>query len=167
MILSLKPVYITYIWRMFSKDEAKTLREEFWDSFKALSGRRRASKKLPGNWMLSQTGIKALNLRFHVDREVAQVGIDLETRNMDKKIELYEKLESLKKLLEGAMESPLIWELEYIRENGKAVSRIYLQMEGVDIYKRDTWAEAHKFMYANMMKLETFFLEYQDFLKYG
>ena len=152
---------------MFSKEEAKALREEFWDQFKTLSIRRRIRKKLPGEWLLTNTGIKALNLRFHVDREVAQVGIDLETRNMDKKIELYEKLESLKKLLEEAMESPMIWELEYIRENGKSVSRIYLQMEGVDIYKRDTWAGAHKFMYDNMMKLEAFFGEYQDFLKYA
>ena len=152
---------------MFSKEEAKKLREEFWDQFKRMSSGRRARKKLPGNWMLDQTVIKALNLRFHVDREVAQVGIDLETRNMDKRIELYEKLESLKKLLEEAIESPMIWELEYIRENGKSVSRIYLQMEGVDIYKQDTWSEAHKFMYTNMMKLETFFKEYRDFIKYG
>jgi len=152
---------------MFSKEEAKKLREEFWDQFKHMSAVKRARKKMPGNWMLDHTGIKALNLRFHVDREVAQVGIDLETRNMDKKIELYEKLESLKKLLEEAMESPMIWELEYIRENGKSVSRIYLQMEGVDIYKRDTWAGAHKFMYAYMMKLEEFFQEYRDFLKYA
>lgn len=152
---------------MFSKEEAKILREEFWDRFKKISAGRRAKKKLPGNWMLDQTGIKALNLRFHVDREVAQVGIDLETRNMDKRIEHYEKLESLKKLLEEAMEAPLIWELEYIRENGKSVSRIYLQMEGVDIYNPDTWDGAHKFMYENMMKLETFYREYSDFLKYG
>lgn len=152
---------------MFSKEEAKKLREEFWDQFKRMSSGKRARKKLPGNWMLDHTGIKALNLRFHVDRKVAQVGIDLETRNMDKRIELFEKLESLKKLLEKAMESPMIWELEYIRENGKSVSRIYLQMEGVDIYKRDTWSEAQKFMYANMMKLEAFYEEYRDFIKYG
>jgi len=152
---------------MFSKEKAKEIREEFWDSFKQLSSGRRAGKGLPGNWMLAQTGIKALNLRFHVDREVAQVGIDLETRNMDKRIELYEKLESLKKLLEEAMESPLIWELDYIRENGKSVSRIYLQLEGVDIYKRETWPGAFQFMYKNMMKLEEFFMEYKDYIKSG
>lgn len=143
------------------------MREEFWDSFKQLSAGRRARKGLPGNWLLSQTGMKALNLRFHVDREVAQVGIDLETKNMDKRIELYERLESLKKLLEEAMESQLIWELEYIRENGKSVSRIYLQLEGVDIYNRETWARAHQFMYENMTKLEAFFREYRDFLKHA
>lgn len=158
---------MNYIWHMFSKEEAKQLREEFWDRFKSMSAPQRARKKLPGKWVLTQTGIKALNLRFHVDREVAQVGIDLETRNLDKRIELYEKVESLKKLMEEAMEAPMIWELEYIRENGKSVSRIYLQLEDVDIYNRETWSTAHKFMYENMMKLEAFYLEYCDYLKHG
>jgi hypothetical protein len=152
---------------MFSKEEAKEMREEFWDSFRQLSVKRRTRKKLPGNWMLSQTGIKALNLRFHVDREVVQVGIDVETRNMEKRIELYEKLESLKKRLEEAMGSPLQWELEYIRENGKSVSRIYMEKQGVDIYNRETWPGAHRFMYEQMMKLEIFYREYKDFIKYG
>ena len=152
---------------MFSKEEAKALREEFWDRFKQMSVRRRSSLGLPANWILTQTGIRALNLKFHVDRKVAQVGIDLETRNMDKRIELYEKLESLRKLLEESMGSPMNWELDYIRENGKSVSRIYLKKEEVDIYRRDTWPEAQQFMYDNMLKLESFFNEYRDYLKYG
>lgn len=152
---------------MFSKEEAKALREEFWDAFRQMSDRRRRRKGLPGNWILTQTGIRALNLKFHVDRNVAQVGIDLETRNMDKRIELYEKLESLRKLLEDSMGSPMNWELDYTRENGKSVSRIYLQKEEVDIYQRDTWPVAHQFMYDNMLKLESFFNAYRDYLKYG
>lgn len=70
---------------MYSKEESKALREEFWNQF----------KKMSGTWLLSNTGIKALNLRFHVDREVAQVGIDLETKNMDKRLELFEKMNKL------------------------------------------------------------------------
>lgn len=152
---------------MFSKEESKALREEFWEKFKVFSTGKRLRKKLPGHWMLAQTGIKALNLRFHVDRKVAQVGIDLETRNMDKRLELYEKLESVKKILEEAMGEAMIWELEYIRENGKSVSRIYQQIEEVDIYNRETWPRAHRFMYERMMKLEAFYIEYRDLFKYG
>ena len=61
----------------------------------------------------------------------------------------------------------MIWEIEYILENGKSVSRIYVQLEGVDIYDHETWSKAHRFMYDNMMRLEEFFREYRDFLKYG
>ena len=152
---------------MFSKEGAKQLREEFWDQFLSLSKHRRMRKRLPGDWILTQTGVKALNLKFHVDREVVQVGIDLETRNMDKRIELYEKLESLRKILEETMDEPMTWELDYLRENGKSVSRIYLQLEGVDIYESSTWPAAHEFMYRKMMKLEEFYREYRDFFKYS
>jgi len=152
---------------MFSKEEAKQLREEFWGQFLTLSRQRRIRKKLPGDWILNQTGVKALNLKFHVDREVAQVGIDLETRNMDKRIGLYEKLESVKKILEATLEEPMTWELDYLRENGKSVSRIYLELEGVDIYESSTWPTAHEFMYQKMMKLEEFYREYRDFFKYS
>jgi len=152
---------------MFSKEEAKQLREEFWDQFLTISRQRRKRLRLPGAWILTRTGVKALNLKFHVDRKVAQVGIDLETRNMDKRIELYEKLESVKKILEETMGEAMTWELDYLRENGKSVSRIYLQLDNVDIYDSSTWPAAHEFMYGKMMKLEEFYLEYRDFFKYS
>lgn len=151
---------------MFSKEEAKLLREEFWDQFLTISRHRRLRKKLSGDWILTRTGVKALNLKFHVDTKVAQVGIDLETRNMDKRIELYEKLESVKKILEKFMGDNMNWELDYIRENGKSVSRIYLEKQGVNIYDSGTWPAAHEFMYRKMCKLEEFYEEYRDFFKY-
>jgi hypothetical protein len=152
---------------MYTREEAKLIRKEFWDSFASLSVRKRLAKKLPGKWMLDHTGIRALNLRFHVNREVAQVGIDLETRNMDKRFELYDKLEAVKKVLEEAVGEPMMWELEYIRENGKSVSRIYTEIDGIDIYDRNTWNRAHDFMMDRMLKLELFYREYQDYFKYG
>jgi len=156
-----------YIWSMFSQEEAKALREEFWDTFNAVSAGKRSRKRLPADWILGRTGVKALNLKFHVDRKVAQVGIDLETRNMDKRLTLYEKLESVKKILESTLGEPMNWELDYLRENGKSVSRIYLELEGIDIYDRNTWPAAHEFMYEKMMKLEDFYREYRDFFKYA
>jgi len=152
---------------MFSKEEAKQLREEFWDQFLTISRHRRLRKKLPGDWILTRTGVKALNLKFHVDTKVAQVGIDLETRNMDKRIELYEKLESVKKILENTMGEAMNWELDYLRENGKSVSRIYLEEKGINIYDSGTWPAAHEFMYRKMSKLEEFYEEYRDFFKYA
>ncbi|MFO7933381.1 MAG: DUF4268 domain-containing protein [Bacteroidales bacterium] len=152
---------------MYSKEEAKSLREDFWEAFRSMSARKRLRRKRPARWLQNNTGIKALNLRFHVDREAAQVGIDIETKNMEKRLELYEKLESVKKKLEEAMGEPMIWAMEYIRENGKSVSRVYVQREGIDIYNQDTWKEAHEFMFDKMMLLEDFYREHRDFFKYG
>jgi hypothetical protein len=86
---------------------------------------------------------------------------------MDKRLELYDKLEAVKKVLEEAVGEPMMWELEYIRENGKSVSRIYTEIDGIDIYDRNTWNRAHDFMMDRMLKLELFYREYQDYFKYG
>lgn len=151
---------------MWSKEEAKEIREEFWGRFKSYSSLRRKQKKLPSSWTLSNTGIKALNLKFHIDLKVAQVGIDLETRNLDKRLELFERLEAVKKVLEEEyMKCALTWELDYERENGKSISRIYVEKDGIDIYDRETWPEAFKFMHTNMMRLEAFYDEYRDYIK--
>ena len=65
------------------------------------------------------------------------------------------------------MEAQMNWVLDYVRENVISVSRIYLQKENIDIYNKETWSRANPFMYENMMKLESFNREYNEYLKYG
>ena len=150
---------------MYTKEEAKQLREEFWINFHRYSLPRKKGKSLPPKWVMDKTGINALSLRFSLEEKKAMVGIDIETRSMDKRLELYDKLETLKKLLHEAMGTEMVWELEYERENGKSVSRIYTFIEGVEIYDRGCWGDTYKFFYSNMVKLEGFFEEYRDYLK--
>jgi len=149
---------------MFSKEEAKNIRNEFWDSFKSFSARKRRKSGKPAKWLMDSTGIKAVNLKFHVDTEIALVGIDIETISLDRRIELFEKMEGLRKLLDEAMEVPMIWELDYLRENGKSVSRIYTSIRNVNIYQKETWPEIMSFFWEKMSRLEEFFLEYKDYI---
>jgi len=110
------------------------------------------------------TGIRAVNLKFHFDKSQALVGLDIETSSMDRRLELFEKMESLKKLLNDAMGTKMHWELDYIRENGKSVSRIFTAIENVDIYNRECWPVVMEFFYEKMNRLEDFFIEYKDYI---
>jgi hypothetical protein len=152
---------------MYSKEEAKTLRNDFWLGFRKYTNRRRMKQKRSGKWILTRTGINAMNLKFHIDREIAQVGIDLETGNMEKRLELFEKLEATRSILEQHMQEPMNWELEYIRENGKSISRICVQLDEVDLYDPSTWKKVYRFFFEKMDALETYFTEYKDYLRYG
>jgi hypothetical protein len=147
---------------MYTAEEKKSLRVEFWDQFRKLSGKKRRRLGLPSKWVGEYTGIKYLNLKFHFDISVALVGIDIVTNDLDKRIDAYEKLEQMKKLLEEAMGSAMVWELLYITESGREISRIYKKVEGVDIYDRSCWPAVSEFLYINMINLEKFFLEYKD-----
>jgi hypothetical protein len=152
---------------MYSKEESKKIRLRYWNQFKSWSGRKRTKSGKKGRWLMNDTGMKQLKLKFHFDDVKAQVGIEIETRNLDKRIEIWEKLESLKSILEKKAEFPLTWELEYQLDTGKTVSRIYDQLEEVNIYDPTCWKTVNSFLYSRMAVFEDFYLDYNDFLKYG
>lgn len=152
---------------MYSREEAKELRVTFWKQFQDFTNKRRKNKGRTGKWILDKTGINALNLRFHFDEQTALVGIDIETRNLDKRLEMYEKLESTRSQINKALGENATWELEYIRENNKAVSRIYTSIEEVSILESQTWNRVNMFFFDRMTALEDYFLEYKDYLRYS
>lgn len=152
---------------MYAKDELKNTREEFWNEFKSWSGGKRIKAGKHGKWIMNDTGIKQLKLKFHFDDKIALAGIEIDTRNLDKRIELWDKLEKTKKLLEEKLSGQLFWEMEYLLEVNKTVSRVYCRIENVSIYDRPCWKRVNDFFFSKMTGFEDFFLEYKDYFKYG
>lgn len=150
---------------MLNKEETKQLREDFWTRFRNYSAVRRKQKGKPALWIMNHTKIAQLKLKFEFETEKAIVGIDIETRNLDKRINLFSKLEQFKTILETTMGTEMIWELEYTLSNGKSISRIYVEKPGVSIYNKEDWPEVFSFLYKNMMKLEKFYEEYWEGIK--
>jgi hypothetical protein len=151
---------------MYTKEEAKKIREEYWNQFRSWSARLRTRNGKKGRWMLNDTGIKQLKLKFHFDEERALAGIDVDTRNLDKRIEIWDKLESLKPRLEEIADFELIWDMEFAVDKEKSVSRIYTDLVPVNIYEKKDWKKVNTFFYERMTIIEDFFLEYKDYLKY-
>jgi hypothetical protein len=116
---------------------------------------------------MNNTGIRQLKLKFDFDENRAAVGFDVETRNMDKRIHVYGKLERLKTILETAMGQTLIWDIDHILPTGKSISRVYLEKNNVSIYQKEDWPQVIDFFYKNMIILEKVFEEYKDYLKYS
>ncbi len=150
---------------MFSKEEAKELRLEFWQK---LSNR---TRRLPGQkgrkrlWIGDNTGIKGLDLRFDVGREKIIVALEINKKKEEDRLALYEKLEAAKGLFEREFEGPLIWDFAYTKDNGRDVCRVYVEQPG-DMYVREAWPEIFTFMIDRMIRLEKAFLEVKDYLKY-
>ena len=148
---------------MFSKEEAKELRLEFWQK---LSNR---TRRLPGQkgrkrlWISDKTGIKGLDLRFDVGREKVIVALEINIKDEAKRLALYEKLEAAKTLFEEQFGESLIWDFAYIKDNGREVCRIYVERPG-DMYIKETWPEIQKFMIDKMIRMEKAFLEVKDYL---
>ena len=140
---------------MFSKEEARKLREDFWIAF---------GKSYPRKWILYKTKIKGLSFKFHFNSKSAMVSLDVDT-DFEQRVLLWEKLTALKSILTEEFLPNAIYEDFYALDNKKEISRIYVTLEDVSIHNKNTWQETMQFLYATMEKVEVFFLEYRAILE--
>ena len=140
---------------MFSKDEAKQLRQDFWIAF---------GKSYPRKWILYDTKIKDFSLKFHFDTTMAMVSMDIENKDLEKRIELWEKLISIQSVLKKEYVPNVIFEEYTFLENQIEISRIYIKKERVSIHNKNTWQETMVFLNEYMKKFEAFFIDFEDIL---
>ncbi len=138
---------------MFSKEQSKQIRQEFWTTF---------GKEYPRKWLLYNTKIKDLSLKFTFTTKLAQVSIDIENNDHDIRAYYYDKFVSLQNILTSEFIDSIIFDNSYELENGKTISRVYIELKNVSIHNRNTWKEVMDFFNENMLKLESFFIEYKD-----
>lgn len=141
---------------MYSKEETQKLKREFWVTF---------AEKYPRKWLLYDTKIKDFSFKFYVDNKKAQVLIDIEQRSDDKRNAYFDKIEALKNILEEEFIKDLVFERNYILENGKTISRIWVERLGVSVSNRSYWDEIFDFYNEKMNALELFYSEYDEFIK--
>jgi len=141
---------------MYSKEESQKIKREFWVSF---------ADKYPRKWVLYDTKIKDFSFKFFVDNKKAQVLIDIEHRSAEKRLAYFEKLETLKKILEEEFIKDLVFEKEYVLESGKTISRIWVEKQGVGFSNRYHWDTIFDFFFEKMNALELFYIEYDEFIK--
>ncbi len=141
---------------MFSKEESRQLRQEFWTSF---------GKSFPRKWILYNTKLKGVSFKFHFDTKKALVALDIED-DLEHRINYWEKLTALKAILLEDYLPEAIFEEAYILENGKEISRIYVPLpQKVSIHNKNTWQEAMVFFNTTMDKFESFFETYKEVIE--
>ncbi|WP_299254652.1 DUF4268 domain-containing protein [uncultured Aquimarina sp.] len=140
---------------MFSKEESKTIRQEFWTTFGSV---------YPRKWLLYNTKIKDVTLKFTFTTKFAQVSIDIEPYDEIIRAYYYDKFLSLKNIISTEYLNDIIFNDFYELENGKVISRLYVELPYVSVYNKKTWKDTMEFLEEKMSKLEEFFLEYKDFI---
>lgn len=141
---------------MFNKEESKQVRQKFWTTF---------GQAYPRKWLLYNTKIKELVLKFTCNTEFAQVSIDIESKDSFYREYYYDKLWSLENLLKTEYIPSIILDPEYELAPGRVVSRVYVQLNGVSIHDERTWPRIFDFFYQNMEQLELFFYEFAHFIR--
>ena len=141
---------------MFSKEEALQIKKDFWIAFAA---------EYPRKWLLYNTKIKDVTFKFYVDNKKAQVLLDIEPKDENKRIIYYEKVESLKNILLEDYLDDVIFERNFYLETGKIISRVWVEKTGISINNKNTWPEIFDFFAEKMDAFERFFYENEDYIK--
>jgi len=141
---------------MFSKEEAQRIKKEFWIAF---------AEAYPRKWLLYNTKIKDFSFKFYVDNKKAQVLLEIEPKDEEKRMLFYEKIVSLRSILLEEYLKDVVFERDFYLESGKNVSRIWVEKNGISINNRTTWPEIFAFFNENMDAFERFFYEYEAYIK--
>ncbi|WP_306352118.1 DUF4268 domain-containing protein [Flavobacterium sp. '19STA2R22 D10 B1'] len=141
---------------MYSKEESQKLKREFWIQF---------AERNPRKWMLYDTKIKDFTFKFYVDKKKAQVLLDIEHKDLEKRNIYFEKIESLKNILEDEFIADLVFEKDFLLESGKTISRIWIELSPVSLNNPNNWDTIYAFFSEKMDAFERFYYEYQDYIK--
>ena len=150
---------------MYSKDELKNLKLEFWESFAAFCEVQpylRGRKKI---WTLYDTKVKGVELKFDATREGAFVILEVNHRGEEARLEMFERLTWYKDTLETDFPEGLTWDICFVRDTGKQVARIYTSKSGIDFHRRQDWGEFFSFMASQMYLLERNFRSIAEYLR--
>ena len=142
---------------MYSKEELKQLKKEFWEGFGTYCSEIPALKSRKSKFMLYNTKMKGVELKFDATRDGAFVILEINLHDAKARFEKYEQFEQYKSVMEKQFPGGLIWDFAYVRECGTEVCRIYTQKNGIDLHRRIQWMEFYQFMSTEMLKLERAF----------
>jgi len=150
---------------MYSKEEAKLLRKEFWIVFARRCEIVPQLKQKKKKWVLYDTGLSGIDLKFEVTRTEALVMIEINSRLENRRMEIFEELLKYRKFIEEGFDEPLEWDICYTRESGQEVCRIYTLMPNVDFRHQNQWPDIFNFLIDNMLLFENNLMEIKDILE--
>jgi hypothetical protein len=140
---------------MYSKQEAATLKREFWTILGKYLAPILSSDEEKVNWMNYKTGEKDIYFRMNADTKKASISIELTHKDPEIQEIYYHHFITLKSVFEENAGN-WNWEPLKLNSNGQLISKIYIDKTGLNILNRNDWSELITFFKANMIVLDKF-----------
>lgn len=147
---------------MYTKQEASLIRKKFWTTLG------RYLQPVPNaegeniNWINYKTGVKDIYFRMDVDKDMAQIGIEIKHTANSIDNNFYEQLANMRSMLESSVGETWEWQPEAYDEFGAGLSRIYTEKTGVNIFKESDWPAIISFLKPRIIGLDNFWLQVKD-----
>lgn len=147
---------------MYSRAEASKIKEAFWTAFGRFMAIHPNSEGEKINWVNYHTGFKDVYFRMDVDQKKAAISIQFTHPDALMRTLYYDKLEEFYTWFAESMGEEWIWVPEMQNEQGKLISKVYLELPSVNIFKQEQWPEIVSFLKPRIIALDAFWNEVKD-----
>lgn len=144
---------------MYSKQETSQLRQDFWTTFGQYMNPLLSAEGEKINWVNYKTGEKNIAFRMNADNQKAISSIELNHKDRDIQHIYFDQFLQFKELLHQTLEEEWIWHLHVHDEHGRVISRIFQELSGVSIFKKEDWPRLISFFKQRIMALDEFWNE--------
>lgn len=132
------------------------MKKEFWTTFGQYMLPVYSADGEKINWVSYKTGEKDISFKMNADNSKASIAIEITHKDAGLQELYFQQFEQLKHLLSEALGEEWEWQLHAFDDHGKHISRIYKNLEGVSIYKKEDWAPIISFLKPRIMALDEF-----------
>lgn len=144
---------------MYSKQEAAALRQVFWTTFGQYMSPVLSAEGERVSWVNYKTGEKSIHFCMEADNKKATVSIEIAHKDKDIQQLYFEQFQELKNVFLVTAGANWIWRLHATDEHGAVLSKIYTEMEGVSVFKKEDWPKLISFFKQNIVALDAFWSE--------
>lgn len=147
---------------VFSKEEAKQLRIDFWTAF-GVYMRQHASLMGPKQkWVNYHTGVKGIFFRLEADAKSVRVAITLEHEDEGMRALFYAQFEEMRQYLTLETAGEWTWEPTFYQADGREIARIYREQLGLSLYNRVDWHLMFAFLADSIVPLDAVWADCRD-----
>lgn len=148
---------------MYSRQQASQLRQQFWTTFGQYMTPVLSAEGEKINWINYKTGEKDIYFKMQADNKTASIAIEITHKDAGIQQLYFEQFAELKKIIENLIEEEWIWQLHTTNEKGKLISRIYKEINNVNVFKKEEWPLLISFFKPRIIALD----EFWSSAKYG
>lgn len=141
---------------MYSREEAKRIKESFWTSFGQYMAPIPSSDGEKVTWVNYKTGIRYLFFRMEASSKTAQIGIEIAHPDEGIRALVFEQFKEFKAVLNAELDEEWIWDDLHFDEYGKATARIYTEVRGLSVFNKEDWPELIQFFKPRIIALDSF-----------
>jgi hypothetical protein len=148
---------------MYSRQQASELRQAFWTAFGKYMQPILSAEGEKVNWVNYKTGEKNIYFRMNATNRSSSIAIEITHADIELQQLYFEQFVQLKTLLHNTLNEEWKWQLHFVDENGKVISRIYKELNNVSLFNQNDWPALISFFKPRIIALD----EFWSSAKYG